>query len=228
MREALAPKVAPIKLAGRTITHLQFADDVDLLDGSRVDQQSQINSLDSTSRRYGMEISLEKTKCLVSGPSDTNGQVTVRGTELEQVSEFTYLGSVQTEDCSSDKERINAFEMNCYRRLLRVHWTSHTTNKEVMERIHTSVQGPLDSFLATVKKEKLQWFGHVSRAKGTLSHTVLQGKVEGARPRGRPRRSWITDLKEWTGVTANQMARLAEDRQQWKNLAKHHAAPTAD
>ncbi|KAI8515809.1 hypothetical protein Bbelb_066220 [Branchiostoma belcheri] len=202
---------------------------------------------------------------------------------LEQVSEFTYLGSVQTEDCSSDKEvkvriakstlalsklkhiwcshsismptkirllrclvlsiflygaetwtlnaaivkRINAFEMNCYRRLLRVHWTSHTTNKEVMERIYT-LQGPLDSFLATVKKKKLQWFGHVSRAKGTLSHTVLQGKVEGARPRGRPRRSWITDLKEWTGVTANQMARLAEDRQQWKNLAKHHAAPTAD
>ncbi|KAI8512663.1 hypothetical protein Bbelb_093020 [Branchiostoma belcheri] len=42
---------------------------------------------------------------------------------------------------------------------------------------------------------------------------VLQGKVEGARPRGRPRRSWITDLKEWTGLTANQMARLAEDRQ---------------
>ncbi|KAI8513203.1 hypothetical protein Bbelb_098420 [Branchiostoma belcheri] len=57
---------------------------------------------------------------------------------------------------------------------------------------------------------------------------VGKGKVEGARPRGRPRRSWITDLKEWTGLTANQMARLAEDRQQWKNLANHHAAPTAD
>ncbi|KAI8519268.1 hypothetical protein Bbelb_025250 [Branchiostoma belcheri] len=63
---------------------------------------------------------------------------------------------------------------------------------------------------ATVKKNKLQWFGHVSRAKGALSQFF------------RVSRSWITDLKEWTGLTANQMARLAED------LAKHHAAPTAD
>ncbi|CAH1258800.1 FLT3 [Branchiostoma lanceolatum] len=71
------------------------------------DQQLQTSSLDSTSRRYGMEISLEKTKCLVSGPSDTTAQVTVRGTELEQVSEFTYLGSVQTEDCGSAKELVH-------------------------------------------------------------------------------------------------------------------------
>ncbi|CAH1240999.1 Hypp6277 [Branchiostoma lanceolatum] len=283
MREALAPKVSPIKLSGRIITHLQFADDVDLLDGLKEDQQLQTSSLDSTSRRYGMEISLEKTKCLVSGPSDTTAQVTVRGTELEQVSEFTYLGSVQTEDCGSTKEvkvriakstlalsklkhiwsshnismstkirllrclvlsiflygaeswtlnaeiakRINAFEMNCYRRLLRVHWTSHTTNKEVKERIHT-LQGPLDSFLSLVKKKKLQWFGHVSRAKGTLANTILQGKAEGARPRGRPRRSWISDLKEWTGHTANQMTRLAENRQQWRAFTETYAAPTAE
>ncbi|CAH1248643.1 Hypp8338 [Branchiostoma lanceolatum] len=68
----------------------------------------------------------------------------------------------------------------------------------------------------------------VDRAKGTLAHTILQGKAEGARPRGRPRRSWISDLQEWTGHSANQMTRLAEDRQQWKAFTENYAAPTAD
>ncbi|XP_035691264.1 uncharacterized protein LOC118426114 [Branchiostoma floridae] len=104
MREALTPKESPVKLAGRIITHLQFADDVDLIDGSAADQQEQFSSLDSTSRRYGMEVSLDKTMCLVSGPPGFRTQVTVRGTELEQVGEFTYLGSLQTEDGSSARE----------------------------------------------------------------------------------------------------------------------------
>ncbi|KAI8514016.1 hypothetical protein Bbelb_083400 [Branchiostoma belcheri] len=86
--------------------------------------------------------------------------------------------------------------------------------------------------LATYTKE-LRLHGRVQYVQAgecivRTNYHIQWGKVEGARPRGRPRRSWITDLKEWTGLTANQMARLAEDRQQWKNLAKHHAAPTAD
>ena len=282
MREALTPKESPVKLAGRIITHLQFADDVDLIDGSAADQQEQFSSLDSTSRRYGMEVSLDKTMCLVSGPPGFRTQVTARGTELEQVGEFTYLGSLQTEDCSSAREvkvriakstlalsklkhiwssknitmptkirllrslvlsiflygaetwtlnadikkRINALEMNCYRRLLGVHWTSHTSNKDIQERI-TTLAGPLPSFLSLVKRKKLQWFGHACRRKGSLTNTILQGKVEGTRPRGRPRRTWINDLKEWTGRTSAQLTRLADDRQSWKSLVNSITAPTA-
>ncbi|KAI8507320.1 hypothetical protein Bbelb_147000 [Branchiostoma belcheri] len=179
MREALSPLESPVKLAGQIINHLQFADDVDLLDGSKQDQQAHFSSLDSTSRRYGREVSLEKTKCLVTGPPDTV-QVTVRGTDLEQVNEFSYLGSLQTADCSSSRE-----------------------------------------------KRKLQWFGHATRAKGTLAHTTLQGKAEGGRLRGRPRRTWTSDLKEWTGHPLSHLTSLAENRPGWITLVDSLVAPTA-
>ncbi|KAI8521374.1 hypothetical protein Bbelb_011280 [Branchiostoma belcheri] len=212
------------------------------------------------------------TKCLVTGPPDTV-QVTVRGTDLEQVNEFSYLGSLQTADCSSSREvkiriakstsvlgklkhiwassnistktkiyllrslvlsiflygaeawtlnaeitkRINAFEMNCYRILLQIHWSTHTTNEEVKHRVK-SLAGPLPSFLSLVKKRKLQWFGHVTRAKGTLAHTTLQGKAEGGRMRGRPRRTWTSDLKEWTGHPLSHLTSLAENRPGWITL----------
>ena len=207
MRETLTvQQESPIKIAGRPVNHLQFADDVDLIDGSKVDQDVKVNQLDFVSRRYGIEIS------------------------LGQVKEFTYLGSVQSEDCNSLKEvkvrimkansalsrlkriwrdknismptklrllhaliqsvflygaeswtlnaeiekRINSFEMNCYRRLLQVHWSTHTKNSEIRSRIQ-DIAGSVDSILATVKKKKLTWFGHVTRAKGTLANTILQG-----------------------------------------------------
>ncbi|CAH1249357.1 HCRTR2 [Branchiostoma lanceolatum] len=57
---------------------------------------------------------------------------------------------------------------------------------------------------------------------------VMWGKAEGARPRGRPRRSWISDLKEWTSHSVNQMTKLAEDHQQWRAFTETYAAPTAD
>ena len=104
MRETLIIQPeTPVKISGRQVNHLQFADDVDLIDGSSKDQVSKVNQLDSVSRKYGMEISLEKTNTLVSGTRE-DVEVSVRGAKLGQVREFTYLGSVQTEDCSSVKE----------------------------------------------------------------------------------------------------------------------------
>ena len=97
MRETLTVhQETSIKIAGRPVNHLQFADDVDLIDGCKGDQEVKVNQLDFISRRYGMEISLEKTKTLISGvPEEV--KVCVRGTELGQVTEFTYFGSVETE-----------------------------------------------------------------------------------------------------------------------------------
>ncbi|KAI8505604.1 hypothetical protein Bbelb_167930 [Branchiostoma belcheri] len=116
--------------------------------------------------------------------------------------------------------------MNCYRRLLQIHWSSHTTNEEVKQRVK-SLAGPLPSFLSMVKKRKLQWFGHVTRAKGTLAHTTLQGKAEGGRLRGRPRRTWTSDLKEWTGHPLSHLTSLAENRPGWISLVDSLIAPTA-
>ncbi|KAI8510693.1 hypothetical protein Bbelb_116090 [Branchiostoma belcheri] len=109
--------------------------------------------------------------------------------------------------------------MNCYRRLLQIHWSSHTTctNEEVKQRVK-SLAGPLPSFLSLVKKRKLQWFGHVARAKG---------KAEGGRLRGRLRRTWTSDLKEWTGHPLSHLTSLAENRPGWITLVDSLVAPTA-
>jgi hypothetical protein len=73
---------------------------------------------------------------------------------------------------------INAFELNCYRRLLNIHYTSHTTNIKVRELVVQNI-GCHDSLLTVAKKRKLRWFGHVTRAKGTLANIILQVTVEG-------------------------------------------------
>ena len=81
--------------------------------------------------------------------------------------------------------------------------------------------------MAIAKKKKLTWFGHVIRAKGSLANTILQGMVEGSRPRGRPRRQWTNDIETWTGHKVQSLIRLAEDRVEWKRLVVRCIASTA-
>ena len=141
------------------------------------------------------------------------------------LSVFLYGAKSWTLNAEIEK-RINAFEMNCYRRLLQVHWSTHTKNSEIRNRIQ-DLAGPIESFLATVKRKKLTWFGHVTRAKGTLANTILQGIVEGSRSRGRPRRQWTNDLETWTGQKLSKLLRLAEDRVGWRRFVDHYVASTA-
>ena len=93
--------------------------------------------------------------------------------------------------------RIIAFENNCYRILLQVHYTSNTMDAEIHRRVEEQI-GPFSTLLQMVKKRKLMWFGHVMRAKGTLANTIPQGKVEGQRARVNPARQWLDDIVEWT------------------------------
>ena len=109
------------------------------------------------------------------------------------------------------KKRINDFELNYYRRLLNIHYTTHTTNIWVRELV-TQHLGRHDSLLSVAKKWKLRWFGHVVKAKGTLANTILQGTVEGTRKRGRPKRIWMDDIKDWTGRNVEKLLPLAENR----------------
>ena len=279
MAESLVELESPLAISGREINNLRFADDIDLLHGSSSDLNTHTKKVDKTSCRYGMEISLEKTKTMVSGAQDSI-DVCIRDYHLEQVAEFIYLGATQTEDGTSLKEvkvriakataalarlkriwrdrnismpsklhllrslvisvflyaaeswtlnteiekRINAFEMNCYRRLLNIHYTSHTTNVQVRGLV-TKHLGRHDSLLTVAKKRKLRWFGHVMRAKGTLANIILQGTVEGTRKRGRPKRMWKDDVKDWTGRTMGDLLRLAEDRTEWNRIVNNTASP---
>ena len=83
------------------------------------------------------------------------------------------------------QRRIQAMEMRCYRKILRVSYKDHVTNEEVRAKIQQAV-GPHD-LLTMVKRRKLQWYGRVSRSSGPAK-TILQGTVKGGRRQGRQKK----------------------------------------
>ena len=88
--------------------------------------------------------------------------------------------------------------------------------REVKARIGNAI-GPYEDLLTTVKRRKLKWYGHVTRSSG-LAKTILQGTVQGGRRRGRQRKRWEDNIKEWTGLPWNITLRKAENREEWRKL----------
>lgn len=118
---------------------------------------------------------------------------------------------------AATEKKLQAFENKCLRKLLRISYREHKTNAYVRSTV-TSLVGPHEPLLATVKRRKLAWFGHVTRH-NTLSKTILQGTLEGSRRRGRPRKSWVTNIKEWTEREMPDLLSSAQDRTGWKILS---------
>ena len=106
--------------------------------------------------------------------------------------------------------------MRCYRRLLNISYKDHVTNEEVRRKIQAAI-AEYDELLTLVKKRKLRWFGHVSRSSG-LAKTILQGTVKGKRKRGRQKKRWEDNIKEWTGMDFASSTRAAENRSRWKGI----------
>ena len=90
------------------------------------------------------------------------------------------------------------------------------THEEVHNRIQKAI-GVHGDFLTMVKKRKLKWYGHFSRSSG-MAKTILQGTVKGARKRGRQKKRWEDNIKEWTGMGFGESLRAAEDREGWKGI----------
>ena len=107
-------------------------------------------------------------------------------------------------------DRLEAFEMFGYRKLLRVNWTARRTNASIINELDTQ-----RSLFNTIKRRKLKLFGHLTRA-GGLTATLLQGCIEGTRRRGRPRRRWSDDLRDWLQMPVSQLTRNARDRRTWR------------
>ena len=115
-------------------------------------------------------------------------------------------------------------EMRCYRKILQIPYKDHVTNEEVRNTIQQAI-GPHDKLLTTVKKRKLRWYGHVSRSSG-LATTIMQGTVRGGRRRGRQKKRWEDNIKEWTGLTFTESQRATENRENWRELvAKSSVVP---
>ena len=118
-----------------------------------------------------------------------------------------------------DERRIEAFEMWGLRKILRVSWFQHISNEEVLRRTRRARR-----LLGLVKTRKLRFFGHVVRSEG-LQRDLMDGYVDGKRGRGRPRKKWMDDVREWTGFGSGSGAALLEaarDRVEWRRRSILH------
>ena len=118
------------------------------------------------------------------------------------------------------KENIKAFEMQCYRRSMKVPYTEHVTNNDtILERVKRS-----RGLLASVKSHKLKHFGHTARH-NSLAKDIMLGRIQGKRRQGGQRKQWIDDLREWTGLTIPDLVHLAQDRAAYRRFV--HAVANA-
>ena len=117
---------AGIKIAGRNINNLRYADDTTLMAESEEELKSLLMKLKEESEKVGFKLNIQKTKIMASSPI-TSWQID--GETVETVADFIFGGSKITADGDCSREiRIDAFELWCWRRLLRVPWTERRSN----------------------------------------------------------------------------------------------------
>ena len=222
---------AGIKIAGRNINNLRYADDTSLMAESKEELKSLLMKVKEKSEKIGLKLNIQKTKIMASGPT-TSWQID--GETVETVADFIFLGSKITADghCShkikrclvlgrkfmtnldsilksrdislptkvrllkamvfpvvmygceswtikkAECRRIDAFELWCWRRLLRVPWTARRSNQSILKEV-----SPEYSLEGLMLKLKLQYFGHLMRRTDSLEKTLMLGKIEAGRRR---------------------------------------------
>ena len=132
-----------------------------------------------------------------------------------------YINSVFMYGCESwtiteeIRRRIEAFEMWCYRRMLKIKWTDRVTNEEVLRRAGVSEK----QLFTIVCRRKLKFAGHVIRgSSGEMCKNIIEGTIEGKRSRGRQRMKWMDNIKDWMGEGSYGMVkRRMQDKKAYRS-----------
>ena len=279
MRNALDGFVGSVKVSGRTISNLRYADDVVLIASSMDELQDLVNRVIDSSLQFGLALHSSKTKVMKIVKNNQTAKdadhITVSNNEIiENVKEFVYLGTLITNnyydtkeirrrlciarsamvlltniwkdksititakkrllhtlvfsiasygsECwvlkNIDKKKIEAFELWCYRRLLRISWTEKKTNEWILNKMDVS-----ERLLTTINRRKVAFVGHMLRGKD-ITNDLLLGMVYGMR--GRPKVRYSDNIKEISGGKSMlQLYRMEQDRRKWRATAVYFEPP---
>ena len=256
-----------VKIGGRNINNLRYADDTTLLAESEQELEYLIRRVKEESERMGLHLNIKKTKIMTTADNGT-AHIIIDNERIELVLDFLFLGfkidrsgesgpeikrrialgrsamqgmakiwkskdistatkfrmvnaivfPISTYACESwtlkkvDRRKIDAFELWCWRRMLRTPWTLMATNKTILEQVK-----PKTSLEGLITKQRLSYFGHTMRA-NSLETTLMLGMVSGRRIRGRQRTRWMDTIKSDTNMSVKELKETAKDRKAWRMM----------